>query len=201
MADQRHVPLLEKRSPEADRKVILRGRISPCNGCMNQVPVTYDRTARRQGDKAWPCPKAVLYAQKQAGKARGAKNYNFDSPIYDEKLKGQNPVRAGVGDHENAYAYMFIATYEDNVENGWNPKWDTKKIRCRGPFQIATPERLLNDLGWPDQGDHVLAFAQYYYLDGVRFEGLALEAATWQTHTSSTREIDGNLVSTTSGKL
>jgi hypothetical protein len=169
---------------------------------MNQVPVNFDAKNVKAG-QGWPCPKAVLYAQRAMATKLGAgQNANYNHPVYDEKLRSVNPVPAGVGKHQNGYSYVFVATYEDNVESGWNPEFvnDTTRIRCRGPFLVATPERLLNIQGRLEQLDHVLIFSRYYYVDGAEFAGYALEAATWQVHTSATRATDRNLFVTLSGK-
>lgn len=200
MAGKRHLPLIQRRAPEADTPQFLRARIAPCTGCMNQTPVTANPNSESNATtKAWPCPKVMLYAQKAQAMATDAKNFDYDHPVYDDSLKAMNPVPAGVGNHENPYSYVFVSTYEDNVDSGWNHKFDTRFIRCRGPYLIATPERLLNILSRPDQGDHVLVFSRYYFLDGAQFEGFVTEAATWQVHTNTKREIDRNIVATTSG--
>jgi len=200
MPGQRHLPIIKGPGPDASSPVFLRAIISPCTGCQNQSIVSTDsKTDQQSTTKNFPCPKVMLYAQKAQAQQLGATNYNYDHPVYDDKLRGLNPIPAGVTGHSNGYSYVFIATYEDNVESGWNPSWDTTRIRCRGPFLVSAPERLMNIMGRLEQGDHVLAFSRYYWLDGAQFEGFVMEAATWQVHTSATRKLDTNLVSTLSG--
>lgn len=205
MPGQRHLPIINKRSVSSDTPTFMRARISPCIGCKNNTPpspTAEGDTAQRPDDKRWPCPKAFLYAHAAQGKAAGSQNANYNSPLYDPKLKYVNPVLTGAqGDqkHENGYVYAFVATYEDNVDNGWNPDFDTEKIRCRGPFMILQPERLGNSEGRIEIGDHALCMMQYYWIDGAQFEGFVIEGATWQVHTGSERKQDSNLVSTTSG--
>ena len=200
MAGQRHLPLIVRQGPDSNKPSFLRGRISPCTGCQNQTSVSADPKSDVQSEtKNWPCPKSILYAHKAWAKGDSTNTTNFDHPVYDDKLRGINPIPAGVTGHQNGYSYVYVATYEDNVENGWNPGFDTQRIRCRGPFLISTPERLMNCLGRLEQGDHVLVFSRYYFLDGAQFEGFVIEAATWQVHSSATRKIDTNLVSTLSG--
>jgi hypothetical protein len=200
MPGQRHLPIIKGPGTDATSPVYMRAIVSPCTGCANQtlVPADFNQDPT-PGTKSWPCPKAVLYAQKEWAKKVGGTNYNYDHPIYDDKLRGLNPVPAGVTGHTNSYSYVFIATHEDNVDTGWNPGFRTDIIRCRGPFLVFMPERLLNCLGRLEQGDHVLSFSRYYWLDGAQFEGFVMEAATWQIHTSATRKIDTNLVTTVSG--
>jgi len=200
MPGQRHLPIINKRSPDSDEPVFLRGIISPCTGCQNNTATPKDLNADMMpATKAWPCPKTILYAHKEWSKKDGELTSNFSSPIYDEKLRGINPTPAGVNGYTNGYSYAYIATYEDNVDNGWNPNFNTQIIRCRGPYLLSAPERLQKILGSLDQHDHILAFSRYYFLDGVQFKGFAMEAATWQVHTSDTRRTDTNLGSSTSG--
>ena len=204
MPGDRNVPILKRRAESADEPVFMRGIVSPCTGCRNNIATSKDingpedRTSPTSG--GWPCPKSKMYAQREWAKNnKGEQMANFQSPIFDEKLRAINPTPAGVTGYDNGYSYAYIATYEDNVENGWNPTFNTEIIRCRGPYLLAAPERLQKLLGNIDQGNHILAFSRYYYLDGVEFKGFIMEAATWQVHTSATRLTDTNLGSSTGG--
>ena len=202
MPANRNQQILKRRASFADEPVFMRGIISPCTGCQNKFAVSKDikSNKKRSNEQGWPCPKSILYAHKEWSKSQTGKlAVNYDGPLYDETLKGINPVFAGVNGRDNGYSYAYIATYEDNVETGWNPGFNTEIIRCRGPYLLTAPERLQKILGILEQQNHILAFSRYYYLDGSEFMGFVMEAATWQVHTSATRRTDTNLDSSTSG--
>jgi hypothetical protein len=145
----------------------------------------------------WPCPKRVLYAQRERAKRINDRSFNYANPIYNDALLAVNPVWPGqVVDGKNLgnkYGYIFIATFEDNFDNGWNQGFATGKIRCRGPFLIAQPERYWNFLGRMDQWDTLLVWSRVYHIDGAKFEGFALEAATWQVASGYERKQDTNM--------
>lgn len=199
----RERPLVEIISPDKTSKRVLRGIISPCAGCKNNIPVVTtpeeaDGLADTDRPAGIPCPKQVLYARKRfsedVGGASLTANYgggeNPGSPIFDESLRGTNPVWPGLKKYGNAYSYAFVATYEDNVDNGYNPTFDTEKIHCRGPFLIKTPERKLNFAGHLEQGDPILAMLNTYRIDGADFHGFIEEAMIWQVARGYMREID-----------
>lgn len=172
-------PIVERRPPDSGTLKNGPAIISPCTGCKNNTPVHWTKDAQDNNThkNRWPCPKQVLYAQKKAAEGKDSKLKNYDSPVYQEKLKGVNPVWPGLEDYNNQYGYVFLAFFEDNVNNGWNPEWDTAKIRCRGPFMIASTEKSWNYFGRAQQRDPVLGFISYYHIDGVLFRGYAFEAA------------------------
>lgn len=201
MAKER--PIVEQDRYDRNSGNIFRAIISPCTGCRNNVPVPTDTEDAQDGSTQWACPKQRLYSQKLRAEKSGDRSKTYDHPVYNERLKGVNPVWPGVEtngeSNKNNYAYVFLAFYEDNVENGYNPEWDTKKIRCRGPFLMMAPERYWNFFGHAEQGDHILAFLSYYYIDGAAFKGFAQEASTYKVASGYTRKIDFNLGRTLSG--
>lgn len=198
-------PIVEKRKPDSTRPTMLRAIISPCTGCRNniQVPTTPEESDSKRNVAGWPCPKVQLYQQKLRATREGDRSVNYSHPVFDDRLRGTNPVWPGIsinGDPVgNNYAYIFVATFEDNVDNGWNPEWDTSKIRCRGPFLLASPERHWNLLGHAEQGDGAIIWLSNFYIDGANFKGFALEAAIWQTPTGYSRTTTSNITRTTSG--
>lgn len=194
--------------------------ISPCTGCQNNLPQRRpsESTDVRRGvpkGAPWPCPKQVLYAQRDAARDLGDASRNYSHPVYDPQLKARNPVWPGLqlnspsGEkYSQRYAYVFLAFFDDNSQSGSGAfqrsgrgglNIDTSRIRCRGPYLLASTERQWNLMGTIDQGDTVLAFNTYYFIDGAEFQGYALEAATWQVATGYSRKIDSNLGRTLSG--
>ncbi len=123
---------------------------------------------------------------------------NYDGPVFDANLLGMNPVWPALKDHGNAYAYVFIATYEDNVDNGWNPTFDTERIICRGPYLIKGTEREWHALGHLQQRDFVASTNQRFFIEGQEFQGLVEEAQVWQVARGYVREIDRNLLKSNS---
>lgn len=219
MASER--PIVEREPRSAHQQLRMGGAIiSPCTGCRNNVGVddldinklTEDT---RDPNRPWPCPKQILYAQKKAAERVGDTSHNYKHPVYDRRLQFRNPIWPGLqldsedgAEYNQRYAYLFLAFYSDNDQSksgafeksgrgGLNI--DTTKIRCRGPYLLASTERQWNFFGIPDQGDTVLAFNAYYYVDGAEFQGYALEAATWQVANGYSRKIDSNLGRTLSG--
>lgn len=197
-----------------------RAIISPCTGCKNNLPVTppSERPTERQPadpGRAWPCPKQEFYALREAARRSGDRSRNYSHPVFDQRLKAVNPVWPGLQledpdgqKYNQRYAYVFLAFFTDNNSAGGGAfqrsgrgglNIDTEKIRCRGPFLLASTERQWNFFGNIDQGDTVLGFNAYYYIDGVEFRGYALEAATWQVAHGYSRKLDSNLGRTLSG--
>jgi hypothetical protein len=196
----RERPIVERKPPDQLYPKWMRGIVSPCTGCTNNKPVTldidtYEKYKQNPSFVAqpWPCPKQVYYAIAAQAKIIGDTTLDWDNPVFDEKAKAINPVFPGLFDHANHYSYIFVATFEDNVDTGWNPEWDRNKIRCRGPFLVVMPERWTNFLGHLSQGDTVLINLSYYYVDGAEFRGFAWDAAMWQTATGYTRKQDHNV--------
>lgn len=203
----RERPIVERQRPDNTQPTVLRAIISPCTGCKNNVepPVNPEEMESQKHRKdVWPCPKRVLYAKRKRAQEVGDRTLDYGNPVYNESLLGVNPVWPGqVANGENLgnkYGYVFIATFEDNVDNGWNPEFDTARIRCRGPFLIAQPERVWNFHGRAAQWDTVLGWTRRYYVDGAEFHGFILEAATWQVAKGYSRKVDNNLGRTLSGK-
>jgi hypothetical protein len=120
----------------------------------------------------------------------GTFNRRWDGPVYDDKLRGINPIWPGLRDHGNAYAYVFIATFEDNVENGWNPEFDTEKIHCRGPYLIKSTEREWHLQGHLEQNDPVFISTKRFFIEGQLFEGFVEPGQIWQVARGYVREID-----------
>lgn len=176
----------------------MRGIISPCAFCKNNIPVPktpeeWEKMYTMEIDQGWACPKKRLYATKELIQIEGgAADKNLNHPAYDPKLKGKNPVWPGEGNN-NPYAYVYIATFEDNIDNGFNPNFDTERIRCRGPFLINQPERYWNFLGHLEYLDTVLVHLHSQYLDGIQILGYVTESSVWQTAKGYLREIDKNL--------
>lgn len=223
MAKERSV-IPARRSPEQSEPLFFRAIVSPCTGCKKgAIPISVNEDDISSGGKTsgikgdWPCPKRILYAQKLnafnrtlSGLNDASANKLWRHPIYNEQYLLENPCWASgnyLGTNLNnessefalKYNYFFVATFYDNVENGWNPNFDTEKIRCRGPFLCASPEKLLNWHGKINQWRTVLCFSQYYMMDGVQFYGYLVEATAWKTHQAIARKIDHNLTATVSG--
>jgi hypothetical protein len=145
------------------------------------------------------CPKRRLYKIRDINK-EVSDEFNWAGPIFNVDLLGTNPVWPMVKGHYNEYGYVFIATYEDNVENGWNPTFNTEKIHCRGPFLIKGTEREWHLLGHLEQEDRVLITYDSFYIEGQQFLGLVEEAQVWQMARGYVRDIDVNLVKSMSAK-
>ncbi len=75
----------------------------------------------------------------------------------------------------------------------YNPKFDTERIHCRGPYLIVTPERKLNFGGHLEQWDTLIVYNNKFSIDGVPMFGMIEEAAIWQVARGYMREIDNNL--------
>lgn len=186
----RERPLVEFFSPSKPNK--LRAIVSPCKGCKNNIPVNDGELEDIEHTVGPVCPKRVLY--KNAQNFEWAKNeFKWDGPVFDTSLLSQNPVWPGLKDHGNAYAYVFIATYEDNVDNGWNPTFDTDRIHCRGPYLIKGTEREWHIIGHLEQSDRVITTEKRFMVDGQEFMGLVEEAQVWQVARGYVREISRNL--------
>ena len=143
------------------------------------------------------CPKALYYRMKQNA-PEGTDNRRWSGPVYDDTLRGLNPVWPALKKHGNAYAYVWIATFEDNVENGWNPTFDTETIKCRGPYLIKSTERDWHLTGHLEQNDPVFISARKFFIDGQLFEGFVEPAQIWQVARGYVREIDRNLTKSNS---
>lgn len=205
MAKERPITV---RPPFEEIPTFQRAIVSPCTGCKNQYPVpneglSWEEYKAMVPEGYRPCPKEFLYSQKRAANGAESGDTNWNHPIYNENLRGINPVWPGIkiGSEElgNSYGYVFLATFEENVDDGWNIEWDTAKIRCRGPFLIAFPERYWNYFGRLEQSDTVLAMISYYYIDGAQFQGYAMPSATSSVATGYNRKIDSNLGKILSG--
>lgn len=187
-------PIVQPLPSNLSRQVIGRAIVSPCTGCKNNKPVNLNLENKKDSDlnmdEAWPCPKQIFYAYHQEARKTGDESRNYNHPVFDERLRGVNPVFPGLKDYFNQYAYVFLAFYSDNVDNGHNPEWDTTKIRCRGPYMLASTEKMWNYLGRIEQWDTVIGMNTYYYTDGVRFSGYAIEAHSHQTSKGYTRKQD-----------
>lgn len=199
MPPSRERPLIEPFSPSSNRAKQLRGIISPCTGCKNNIPVDDGELDDVESNMGPICPKRLLYKQADKFKYAGWGQKKWGGPIYDKKLLGMNPVWPGLKDHGNAYGYVFIATYEDNVENNWNPTFDTERIRCSGPYLIKKTEREWHILGHLEQSDRVIATEKRFFVDGQEFLGFAEDAQVWQVARGYVREIDRNLCKSNSG--
>jgi len=193
----RERPIVESVSPSSNADTQVRGIISPCTGCKNNIPVNDGDQIDVESTVGPVCPKRILYKMRQNA-AEGTSNQRWDGPVYDDSLRGLNPVWPGLKDHGNAYAYVFIATYEDNVENGWNPTFDTDKIHCRGPYLIKNTERQWHLQGHLEQSDPVFISSRRFFLDGQLFEGFVEPAQIWQVARGYVREIDRNLTKSNS---
>lgn len=188
----RERPIVEPVSPSSRRPVQMRGIISPCKGCKNNIPASDGTIDGVESNFGPVCPKRRLYKMRDTHQdATG--EYNWGGPIFDLDLLGTNPVWPLLKDHGNEYAYVFVATYEDNVENGRNPTFDTERIHCRGPFLIKGTERQWHALGHLEPEDRVIITNARFFIDGQMFHGLAEEAQVWQVARGYVREIDRNL--------
>jgi hypothetical protein len=193
----RERPIVESISPSSNRAVQMRGIISPCTGCKNNIPVNDGELGDIEYVVGPVCPKRTLYFQKQTAIA-GTFNQNWSGPIFDEELRVLNPVWPALKKYNNGYAYVFVATYEDNVDNNWNPAFDTEKIACRGPYLIKSTEREWHTQGHLEQGDSVLVTSRRYFIDGQSFEGFVEPAQVWQVSRGYMREIDRNVTKSNS---
>lgn len=195
----RERPIVESVSPSSNAAKQVRGIISPCTGCKNNIPVNDGDIDNIEHTIGPVCPKQLLYKLKQ-NSAEGTDNRNWNGPVYNEDLRGVNPVWPGLKSQNppNAYAYVFVATYEDNVENGWNPEFDTARIHCRGPYLIKNTEREWHLQGHLEQRDPVFISSQRFFLDGQVFEGFIEPGQIWQVARGYVREIDRNLTKSNS---
>ena len=187
----RERPLIEPTSPSINQTP-MRGIISPCKGCKNNIPVNDGELDNIEYDVGPVCPKRLLYKLKENHK-NTSDEYNWDGPIFDVRLRPINPVWPGFKDYGNAYAYVFVATFEDNVDTGWNPKFDTERIVCRGPYLIKGTERQWHIEGHLEQDDPVIIYPGEYFIQGQLFKGFVEGAQVWQVARGYVREIDHNL--------
>jgi len=188
----RERPIVESISPSSNAADPIRGIISPCKGCKNNIPVNDGRVNQAEHVIGPVCPKRRLYNLKQ-NSLEGTTNMNWTGPVFDPALLGINPVWPGLKDHGNGYAYVFIATYEDNVDNSWNPTFDTEKIHCRGPYLIKSTERVWHQEGHLEQGDPVFIQSYDFFIKGQPFEGFIEPGQIWQVARGYVREIDHNV--------
>lgn len=196
----RERPIVEPVSPSTRRPAQMRGIISPCTGCKNNIPVN-EGGVELEGVESISgpvCPKRVLYELKKRYGQTDHTTTNWNGPVYDDKLRGVNPVWPNANDHGNAYAYVFVATFEDNVETGFNPTFDTERIVCRGPYLIKGTEREWHILGHIEQQDAIMVTNRRFFIEGQDFMGLAEEAQVWQVARGYAREIDRNLTKSNS---
>lgn len=193
----RERPIVEPVSPSSSKAKSMRGIVSPCTGCKNNIPVNDGDLSSIEYTIGPVCPKRLLYKMKQ-NSLEGSSNMNWDGPIFDAKFLGINPVWPALKDYNNGYAYVFVATYEDNVENGWNPSFDTERIHCRGPYLIKSTEREWHQQGHLEQGDAVFVHAKRYFISGQLFAGFAEPGQIWQVARGYVREIDRNLTKSNS---
>jgi len=193
----RERPTIEPTSPSLFADTQARGIISPCTGCPNNIPVNDGEVDDIEHVVGPVCPKRILYKIRDTAEDEST-NQNWDGPIYDDTLRGINPVWPALKNHNNAYAYVFVATYEDNVENGWNPTFDTTKIHCRGPYLIKNTEREWHLQGHLEQGDSVFIQNRRFFIDGQSFNGFVEPGQIWQVARGYVREIDRNLTKSNS---
>ena len=193
----RERPIVEPLSPSTAQSQVSRAIISPCTGCKNNIPVADGEVDGVESNLGPVCPKRILYKLRDRNQDKTL-DRNYDGPVFDANLLGMNPVWPALKDHGNAYAYVFIATYEDNVDNGWNPTFDTERIICRGPYLIKGTEREWHALGHLQQRDFVASTNQRFFIEGQEFQGLVEEAQVWQVARGYVREIDRNLLKSNS---
>jgi len=191
-------PLIEKLNPTLSEPSIQRAIVSPCTECQNNIPVggtpeEMDQMVDINCELGHPCPKKALYSLKKQSDASNSKLMNFDNAVFDEDLLAVNPVWPGLAKDGNAYGYLWVATYDDNKNSGYNTNWDTKYIHCRGPALIRLTERMWHLAGHIEQGDELLVIRLKFSIDGIDFYGLAEEAQIWQTSQGYGREVDRNL--------
>lgn len=188
----RERPLIEPNNPSNNQPNLLRGIISPCSICKNNIPVDDGDLDGKERNSGIPCPKRILYKAREKYQRTTDTNrkYNWDGPVFNVKLLSTNPVWPGLREHGNAYAYVYVATYEDNVDTNWNPTFDTERIICRGPYLIKSPEKVWHINGHLEQGDPVLVERKNYFIDGQPFQGFIDEAEIWQVARGYMREID-----------
>jgi len=187
----RERPIVEPVSPSYNRQPVMRGIISPCAGCKNNIPANDGDIANIEHNLGPVCPKRRLYKSRDL--FQESNEYSWTGPVYDDKLLGTNPVWPMLRGHGNEYAYVFVATYEDNVDNGYNPTFDTERIKCRGPYLIKGTERMWHHLGHLEPQDRVLITNQRFFIEGQEFMGLAEDSQVWRTAQGYVREIDNNL--------
>lgn len=188
----RERPVVEATSPSrTDQFTIVRGIISPCKGCKNNIqPRGFEGNSEQRGGPV--CPKRILYKLKELY-GESTDEFNWEGPVFDANLLSINPVWPGLKDYGNGYAYVFIATYEDNVDTGLNPNFDTERIICRGPMLIKTSEREWHQQGHLEQGDPVIAYVWKFFVEGQEFQGFAEPGQIWQVARGYAREIDRNV--------
>jgi len=193
----RERPIVEPVSPSSNKATQVRGIISPCTGCKNNIPVNDGDLSSIEHTVGPVCPKRLLYALKK-NTIEGSNNQNWEGPIFDDGLLSINPVWPALKKHNNGYAYVFVATYEDNVENNWNPSFDTAKIHCRGPYLIKSTEREWHQQGHLEQGDPVFVQMKRFFINGQPFLGFAENGQIWQVARGYVREIDRNITKSNS---
>lgn len=201
-------PIVEPVAPETgSQSPFERARVSPCSTCPKNVPLEPHLAKQALAGEVvsnWPCPKQVYYYQAQQAIAEARKNPSIHldskylSPIYNSSLRAHNPVWPGKhGDF--GYPIVFLAFLADNLDNGWNPHWDPKLIRCRGPFLISGSERNWNANGRIRENDYCIVLRTYYHLDGSRFHGAILPGSVGKDARGYSRKIDVNVGRTVHG--
>lgn len=198
-------PIVTKFPPDFDFEnvpSIDRGIISPCHGCKNNTPIiTNSDDSANLVDRgvSWPCPKKVFYQMASQARNLNDPTYNYNHPVFDERLLASNPVWPGLNlkspagqPYLNKYTYVFVALFNDNVAPDSNPSWSSEGIRCRGPYLLASNERQWNFAGRIEQREPLLVFNTYYYLDGIEFLGYVFDAATLQVANGYTRKVSNN---------
>ena len=199
--------LIEKAPPGInllDLPRIGRAIVSPCTSCLNDMPAPDPNldTSNVKFDAdsgAWTCPKRILRAQAKLAETGNDLETNYIHCAYDESFQAVNPIWPGSkvegpdGEpYQNTYPVVYLAFFEDNVANDVNPSWDTKSIRCRGPFLPVSTERSWMADGRLRQNDPVVALHSYYYVDGLRYSGYFWEAASMKVCSAPVRKIDNN---------
>lgn len=190
-------PIVEPVSPSKHKYNQMRGIVSPCAGCKNNIPVNDGEIEDIEHNIGPVCPKRKLYKQWQKYQ-HADKMAKWEGPVYNLKLLSQNPVWPALKEHDNSYAYVFIATYEDNVDTKWNPNFDTERIHCRGPYLIRGSEKSWHIIGHLEQSDRVIVTEKNFMVDGQSFLGFVEEAQIWQVARGYLREIDRNILKSNS---